>query len=261
GECATRVPVPDLFGQHVNETHPVVYRALVDRIRRQEAVQVSGTQVRHHVGRGHCADLNVTIRINAVFGQVVAQQVVVHGVVERNRQTEPFPVTRITLVLVLHGQRDRLPVDVFSRGHGPGNGLRPGAHRQGQRHGRQHVRSVVFTRQRLVAYDCPTGGLDHLDIQAVPAVIPQRVRHDDGRCTRNRNEAYFQLRLLQWSRRRCKGFTRRREREEAGYCREGRARTHCLQEIATQPVIREHRLHDGALHYPFFGRGSDGALA
>ena len=69
-------------------------------------------------GGGTDADLDVLVRIEAMLRHVIAQQIVVHRVVERHRELEALPLLRIALVLVLHRQRDRLAVDVLDRGHG-----------------------------------------------------------------------------------------------------------------------------------------------
>ena len=92
-ERAARMPVPDVLRQDVDEADAVIDRALVDRIGRQEAVDVVGAQVGDHLRRRHRADLDVLVGIDAVLGDVVAQQVVVHRVVERHRELHALPRT------------------------------------------------------------------------------------------------------------------------------------------------------------------------
>ena len=55
--------------------------------------------------------------IEAVLGDVVAQQEVVHRVLEGHGELEALPVLRVALVLVLDVQRDGLAVDVLDRRH------------------------------------------------------------------------------------------------------------------------------------------------
>src|SRR5262252_6825849 len=60
----------------------------------------------------------------SMLGDVIAQQVVVHRVVERNGEFHALPGFRIALVLMLDGQRDRLPIDVLDRRHRIGDRVR-----------------------------------------------------------------------------------------------------------------------------------------
>ena len=163
----------------------------------EEAVDILGAQVRHHLGRRNSADLDVSIGINPVLGDVVAQQIVVHRVVERHRELEAFPVFRIALLLVLDRERDRLAVDVFDRRHRVGNRIGAGAECDRERHRRQHVGGVVFLVERLVADHRPAGGLDHLHIEALLAVEAEWVRHDDRGGASNRNKSDLEIGLLE----------------------------------------------------------------
>ena len=190
------MPFPQFLRQHVNEADAVIDRALVHGIGAEEPVDVVGAQVGHHLRRRDGADLDVGVGVEAVLGQVVAQQIVVHRVVERHRELEAFPGFRIAVVLVLDGQRDGLAVDVLDRRRRVGDRIRADAHRDRQRHRREHVRGVVFLVQRLVADDGPAGGLHHLHVQAVLGVVAHRVRHDDRRGAGDRDEADLQILLL-----------------------------------------------------------------
>ena len=53
--------------------------------------------------------------------EIIAQQIIVHRIVERDRELEALPVLRIALVLVLDRKRDRLTVDVLHGRHGVGD--------------------------------------------------------------------------------------------------------------------------------------------
>ncbi len=143
-EGAAGMPVPDILRQDVDEADAVIDRALVHRIGREEAVDIVGAQVGDHFRRRHRADLDVAVGIEAVLGEVIAQQIIVHRIVERHRELHALPGLRIALVLVLDRQRDRLAVDVLHRRHRVGDRVRAGAHRDRERHRRQHVRRVVF---------------------------------------------------------------------------------------------------------------------
>ena len=63
------------------------------------------------------AESHVAVGIEAVLGEVIAQQVIVHRVIERNGELHAFPGLRIAAVLVRHGKADRLAVDVLDRRH------------------------------------------------------------------------------------------------------------------------------------------------
>ncbi len=191
------MPVPDLLGQHVDKANAVVHRALVDWIGRQEAVNIFGTQIGHHLGRRYGADLDVGVGIKSVLGHVVAQQIIVHRVIERHRELEALPVLGIALVLVLDRERDGLAIDVLDRRHRVGDRIGPGAERDGERHRREHVGGVVFLVEGLVADHRPARGLDHLHVQAMLAVEPHRMRHDDRRGAGDRDESDLEVGFLE----------------------------------------------------------------
>ena len=175
---------------------PSIDRALVHRIGAEEAVDVVGAQVRDHFRRRHRADLHVGVGIDAVLREIVAQQVVVHRIVERHRELEALPLLRIALVLVLDRERDRLAVDVLHRRHRVRHRIGADAERDRERHRRQHVGRVVFLVQRLVADHRPAGGLDHFDVEAVLRIEAHRLRHDDRRGAGDRDEADLEILLL-----------------------------------------------------------------
>ena len=102
GERAAGMPSQILLGQHVDEADAVVDRALVERIGAEEAVDVVGAQVGHHLRRRHRADLDVLVGVEAVLRHVVAQQVVVHRVVEGHGELEALPRlgSRLSLCLM-----------------------------------------------------------------------------------------------------------------------------------------------------------------
>ena len=201
---------------------------------------LSALEVRDHLGRRHGADLHVGVRIDAVLGEVVPQQVIVHRIVERHGELEALPAFRITLVLVLHGERDRLAVDVLDRRHRVRDGVRADAERDRERHRRQHVRGVVFLVERLVADDGPTGGLDHLHVQALLGVEAHRRRHDDRRRAGDRDEADLEVLLLERSALR-EGVGRGADRQELRHRRERSRGADGGQERASRRVLREQR--------------------
>ena len=136
------------------------------------------------------------VGVEAVLGDVVAQQIIVHRIVERHRELEALPRLRIALVLVLDRERDGLAVDVLDRRRGVGDRIRADAQRDRERHRRQHVGGVVFLVDGLVADHRPAGGLDHLDVEAVLRVEAHRLRHDDRRRAGDRDEADLEVLLL-----------------------------------------------------------------
>ena len=72
---------------------------MATKIGAEIAVDIVGAQVGHHLGRWHHADLDVGVGVQAVFGQVVAQQEVVDRVVERDAELEALPILRVAVVL------------------------------------------------------------------------------------------------------------------------------------------------------------------
>ncbi|VUD74837.1 hypothetical protein MET9862_05470 [Methylobacterium symbioticum] len=244
------MPVPDLLRQDVDEADAVIDRALVHRIGGEEAVDVVGAQVGDHLGRRHGADLHVGVGVDAGLCQVIAQQVVVHRVVEGHRELEALPVLRIAPVLVLHRQGDGLAVDVLHRRHRVGLRVRAEAERDRDRHRRQHVSGVVFLVQRLVADHRPAGGLHHLNVQALLLVEAHGLGHDDRRGAGDRDEADLQIGLLRFARLR-ESLGGELGREELAHGRERRGGPDTAQEGAAFGVVREERPHhravDGAL--------------
>jgi hypothetical protein len=51
---------------------------------------IVGAQIGDHLRRRHGADLHVLIGIDAVLGEVVAQQIIVHRIVEGHGERKPF---------------------------------------------------------------------------------------------------------------------------------------------------------------------------
>ena len=62
---------------------------------------IAGTQIGHHFRRRRYAQLHILVRVDAMLGQVIAQQKIVHRILERDGELEALPLLRITLVLVL----------------------------------------------------------------------------------------------------------------------------------------------------------------
>jgi hypothetical protein len=62
-EGAAGVAVPEVRRQDVDEAHLLEHRALVEGVRAQEAVDVAGAQVGHHLGRWRHAQLHVLVRV------------------------------------------------------------------------------------------------------------------------------------------------------------------------------------------------------
>ena len=226
----------------MHEADTVIDRTLADVVGREEAVDVVGAQVRDHFRRGHRAQLHIGLGIESVLGEIVPQQVIVHGIVERDRELQALPVLRVALVLVLGRQHDALPVDVLDRRDSEGNGVGTQAQRDRDRHRRQHVCGVVFLVDGLVADHRPAGGLHHFDVEAVLGIEAHRRRHDDRRGAGDRNEADLEVFLLGRASLR-KHFRRRLEREELRHRSERRGRTDRFQECAACHVLRKHRAH------------------
>ena len=56
----------------MDETNAVIHRALVHRVRPEEAVEIVGAQIRHHFRRRHRTDLHVLVGIETMLGEVIA---------------------------------------------------------------------------------------------------------------------------------------------------------------------------------------------
>lgn len=235
----------------MDEADPLVDRTLVERVGREETVDVAGAQVGDHLRRRDDANLDVPIRIETVLGHVVAQQEVVHRVLEGHAEGEAAPLRGVALVLMVVVQHDRLAVDVLD---GRGNEVpRTGAGAQGhgQRHRRQHVGGVVVVVERVVADQRPAGGLDHVDVEAVALVEAHGVGHDDRRGAGDGDEAHVQAGLLQRAEVLLDGRLDGVHREQGGQGRGHGAAPHQLHELAAVHVaVAEDAAHQGALHHP-----------
>ncbi len=247
------MPVPQLLRQDVDEAHAVEDRALIERVGAEEAVDVVGPQVRDHLRRRHGADLHIGVGVEPMLREIVAQQVVVHREVEGHRELEALPRLRIALVLVLHGERDRLAVDVLHRRHRVGDRVRADAKRDRERHRREHVRRVVFLVQRLVADDRPAGRLDDLNVQPVLLIEAERMRHDDRRGAGDRDEADLQVLLLDRPAL-GEGIDCGRDRQDGRNHCGGRRGANALQQRTALGVVRKGRHHDGPLDDPLVER-------
>ena len=142
---------------------------------------------------------------------------------------KPFQSAGVAPFLVLVRQRDRLAVDVLDGRDAPRDRVRPGAHRDRQRHRAQHVRRVVLAVQRLVADHRPAGGAHDVHVQAVAGVEAHRRRHDDRRRTGDADEADLEILLL---------------RRGSGLC--GRLGHHILRAEDRKGLVHGGRDHAGA---------------
>ena len=223
--------------------------ALIERIGAEIAVDVVGAQVCHHLGRRHRADRDVLVGVEPVLGHVIAQQIVMHRVVERDGEPEALPVLRVALVLVLVRERDRLAVDVLDRRHRPRHRVRPDAQRDGDRHRREHVGRVVFLGQRLVADHRPAGRFHHFDVEALLRIEAHRVGHDDRRGAGDGDEADLEVLLFERSTlgESLAGRSEREHRRDRGQRRRGADR---LQEQPPLGIDRKHRLQHRRIDDP-----------
>ena len=227
----------------MDKADAVIDRALIEGIGRKEAVDIVRAHVGDHFGGRHGSDLHVLVGINASFREVIAQQIIMHGEIKRNGEFEALPVFGVALVLVLHGERDRLAVDVLNGAERVGNRVRADTHGDGQRHRSQHVRGVVFLVERLVANDRPTGGLHHFNIKAVFLIKAKRVGHNNRRGASDGNKADLQRLLLERPALR-KRFCRSANRQHAGNGGRSSGPTDGAQKGATLRIYREHRAHN-----------------
>src|SRR5262249_44538546 len=130
--------------------------------------------------------------------------------------------------------------------------VRARAERDGERHGREHVSGVIFLVERLVADDCPSRCLDHFNIEAMLAVEPHGMRHDNRGGAGDWNESYLEILLLEGAalgeRLRC-GFQREKLRERSERSRSADR----FEKETTGSILRKNGTHDG--------RGDDAFVA
>src|SRR5207245_1688934 len=100
-ERAARMAGPDVLREHPDEADLLEDRALVERIGPEISVEVTGAQVRDHLRRWHRADLYVLVRIHSGLGQHVAEQEIVHRVIEGHPELEALHLSRALDALVL----------------------------------------------------------------------------------------------------------------------------------------------------------------
>ena len=184
--------IPKFLGQHMNKANPIKDSALIEGIGAQEAINIIGAQIGDHLGWRHGADLDVAVGIEPRFGDIGAQQIIMHGKIKRHGKAEALPILGVALFLVLIGKRNGLAIGVFNRRHRPRHRLRhANAKRHRQRHGGEHMRRVIFARDGFIADHGPPGCADDLNIQAVALIEAHGIGHDDGRGAGDGNEADF----------------------------------------------------------------------
>ena len=204
----------------------------------EEAVDVAGTQVGHHVGRRH---VRAVARPCPDRGRARPGSSAAGSCASSNRTARPnfmpFQSLGSRLSLCLMCMRDGLAVDVLDRRHDrPACAAEPRPMRHRQRHRRQHVRGVVLLVQRLVAHHRPAGGLLQADVRPFALVETHRVGHDDRRGAGDGHEADLEVGLLQlalFGGHRL-GCAHREQRRDRGH---RRARTDGAQEVAARLVV------------------------
>ena len=105
GEAAARVTRPNVFGENVDESRTPLYGNLVERLRGKHAVHTTFFKVVRHPRRRNLQDGDVRQRVDAVFRQEVAQQVVMHREPIGYSKGEPFHVSNVFDSDVLFRQR------------------------------------------------------------------------------------------------------------------------------------------------------------
>jgi hypothetical protein len=227
----------------VQEADTVIDRALADIVGREEAVDVVGAEIGDHFRRRHRTQLHVGVGIEAVLGEIIAQQIIVHRVVEGNGKLHALPILRIALVLVLDRKRDALPVDVLDRRNRERDRGCAETERDRDRHRRQHMGCVVFLIYGLVADHGPARGLDDLDVETMLGIEAERRRHDDRRRAGDGDEADLQILFL----RRAllgKNLGRGLDREKLRDRGKRRRSPDRFQEGPARGILRKHRAHD-----------------
>ena len=240
----------------MNEAHAVKHGTLVERLRAQKTVDVALFQLGHHFGRWHHFQLHIGIGVEAVLGQVVAQQQVVDGELERDAQLHALPFFGVAVVLVLQAERDGLAVGVLDGGHMHARCRRTQAQRHGQRHGRQEVGGIELAVQHAVADGPPARRLHELHVQPLLFVQAQRVGHDERGGAGDGNEAQLEVFFLRRARGR-RAILRHRflqAHQCPGWQHRGNGGTRCArphrpQKPPPHAVLRKQCLDQRGLHH------------
>ena len=196
-EAATGVAGPEILGKDMNEASVRGDWNLVERLGGKDPVDPTLLQVIGHVGRRHFLDRDIRQGIQTVLGQIVAEQVVVHGEPIGHTKGEASHVVNVFDSQVLHSQRQRLPVGVLYRCQLDLALLAIDAEVAGERHGREHV----CRHDLLVSHEL----LDAAPARRGPQVDVQPVLFEDALCmgedergrAEDRNEGDIDLPLFQ----------------------------------------------------------------
>ena len=191
------MPRPYIPGEHENESGLLVHGTLIERIGRQESVDVPGLEIRHHFRRRQNTYLHFRIGVYAAFGQIIAQQQIMHGIVKGNGKDEALHVLGGVHVLVIHAQGNGLPVYVFQSGSEKRHPGRPQAERHGNGHGGKHLRVIRLTGNRPVTYHGPAGCLVRLSFsKAIFLIESHRMCHNYRRTAGKGHKAYLHILLF-----------------------------------------------------------------
>ncbi len=236
--------------QRMDEADAFEHRALAPRLREQHSVEIAGREVGDRVRRRIDAQLDIAVRVEAVFSEIVAQQHGMHRQFVRDAELESFPVLRIAALLVPDMQHDGISVDVLNSRHervGPG---RSDAHRHRQRQTQHKMRRIELGVDQLVAHECPTRRTRQRNRKTFLLVFAHRVGKQQRDSAGDRHIASGELRLFRLAALLRDGFGGA-ERQNLGERRKRRRRPDSLEEHAPLQVIRhdraEERLLDRAL--------------
>ena len=191
--------VPNVLRELVDKADVLVHRALVKGIRSQIAVHVAGLEIGDHFRGRHHADLDVLVRMHAAVGQEVAQQVIVHGIIKGHTEAKPFHIRGRFHAFMFVVQGNGLPIDIFHGGHIERNLRRPRAQGDGQGHGREHMRGVHVLVDRPIPYHGPSRRPFDFGVQAMLAVEPHGLGHDNRRGTGNGNKPDREIRFFRFA--------------------------------------------------------------
>ena len=109
-------------------------------------------------------------------------------------------------------------------------------------------RVIVFLIERLITHDGPTRGLDDLNIEAVLRIEAHWMRHDNGRCAGDRDEADLQFLFLEGASSLREQFGRRFEREELAKRRHCGGGPNRFEEGATRGIVGKYSTDDCCNH-------------
>ena len=212
---------PDIVTARHHLPHALRRRQAVPGLTDTEAIQRTAGQLRRHQRRRHGAHLDVAVRIDAARRQPVAQQIAMRrermhaGQLEqrltallalahmrRQRLRDLQRTGEVVAVLAEGGhqrarQRDGVAAQIERHGTDHRRGAAIQAQSRGQRHQRQHLRTLQHTGLQVITQRRPRGLPLECHRQPLLAEKPQLLSDHEGRGIIEWHQAQRQLMAIQ----------------------------------------------------------------